>query len=571
MHPMANTLAAVAEASAIEVVDGDAAEFETQGCRYRVERRGERMIHTEFMTDDAGEIVYAQPVEVNYAVGSGTTARTYLIDRGGILFESPITWYVGRQKWDLSPGYEDNPRRRFNRRVSDGCVQCHSGRAAFTGDGTANRFAERPFLEMGIGCERCHGPGRRHVERFQSGDGESEDEIAEGMLIVNPARLDKHSAESVCYQCHMDGKRRILRKGRSYYDFRPGMATEDIWTVFVAAAPFEEDATVPFTSHVEQMHASACFRGSDGQMRCTTCHDPHRSPAPGERAVFYRERCNSCHSDRGCALPIEERQPPPADNSCIHCHMPTAGSSDIPHASQSDHRILRNPQSGPVDIDHPVESEIWSIFDDSEVRLPEWELQRARALALSDQAIEERNPQLMGQAIAALESVLVRDANDVVVLRALGFLYGSTRSQEKSKRLFAAALQIDPHDEVSLKNLGLVAYQTRSLDLARRSYEAFLKLNPWDVTMYGPYVSVLAASGDLQSAVKAAEQGLRLDPTERELRRVAVHLYARLGDRQKSRRHQQILQQIRARLDPWDQQRQERLREQMQQDNPPSP
>src|SRR5690606_239439 len=37
-HPMANTLATVADAAAIEVVEGDAAEFETQGCRYRVER-----------------------------------------------------------------------------------------------------------------------------------------------------------------------------------------------------------------------------------------------------------------------------------------------------------------------------------------------------------------------------------------------------------------------------------------------------------------------------------------------------------------------------------------------------
>src|SRR5690606_25333328 len=166
-------------------------------------RRGEQMIHTEFLTDEAGEVVYAQPVEVHYAVGSGTTARTYLIDRGGMLFESPITWYVGRQKWDLSPGYADDPRRRFNRRVSDGCIQCHSGRAAFIGDGTANRFEERPFLELGIGCERCHGPGRRHVEKFQSGDGDAGEETAEGMQIVNPARLDKHLAESVCYQCHM--------------------------------------------------------------------------------------------------------------------------------------------------------------------------------------------------------------------------------------------------------------------------------------------------------------------------------------------------------------------------------
>ena len=206
----------------------------------------------------------------------------------------------------------------------------------------------------------------------------------------------------------------------------------------------------------------------------------------------------------------------------------------------------------------------------AEQRLPEWEVQRARALALSDQAIDELNPRLMGQVVSALEAVLARDPDDVAVLRSLGFLYGSMQSHEKAIRLFAAALQVAPHDELSLKNLGLMAYRTGSLDLGRRSYEAFLKLNPWDVTIYGPYGSLLAASGDLQGAVHTAEQGLRLDPTERELRRVAVHLYARLGDQQKSRQHAEILQQVRARLDPWDQKREDRLREKMQQNLQPA-
>ena len=229
---MANTLASVADASPIEVIEDDSTEFEAQGCRYRVERLGDRMIHTEFMTDAAGKLVYEQSVEVQYAVGSGVTARTYLIDRGGIMFESPITWYTEKRIWDLSPGYHENPRQRFNRRITDGCIQCHAGHAAPIGDGTSNRFEDPPFLELGIGCERCHGPGKRHVEKFEADDWNADHETAEDMLIVNPARLDRRLEESVCYQCHMGGKRRILRQGKSFHDFRPGMATEDVWTVF---------------------------------------------------------------------------------------------------------------------------------------------------------------------------------------------------------------------------------------------------------------------------------------------------------------------------------------------------
>ncbi|MCA9108954.1 MAG: hypothetical protein KDA52_03315 [Planctomycetaceae bacterium] len=568
-HPMASTLALVADASPIEVIENDSPGFEALGCRYRVERDGDRMIHSEFMTDADGKLVFDQSEEVHYAVGSGMNARTYLIDRGGLLFESPITWFVDEQEWDLSPGYEDNPRQRFNRRVADGCVQCHSGRVAPAGDGTSNRFKDHPFPELGIGCERCHGPGRRHVEKFESADWDADASDAEDTLIVNPASLDSHLAEDVCYQCHMNGKRRILRKGKSYHDFQPGMATEDIWTVFVSPTRIGSESTNPFSTHTEQMHASACFLGSEGSMSCTTCHDPHSVPAADEQAEFYRQRCNSCHSDQGCSLPLAEREHPPSLNSCIDCHMPSSGSRDIPHASHSDHRVLRDPANHPVTAESHTSGEIWTIFDDSEERLPEWELQRSRALALSDQSVEEMDQRLVRKAVAALEAVLAHDPNDVEVLRSLAFLYGLGQNHQKAISYFEAALKVDPQDELSLKNLGLMASRVGALRKGLNSYDAYLKLNKWDPTMFAPYVFMLAATGKVQEAVKAAEYGLRLDPTDRELRRLASELYAKLGDQTKSANHLKILKEISTQLDPWDQQRQERLKEELRQKQQP--
>lgn len=558
-HPMARTMATVAQASPIEVCEGDAATFEAFGCQYRVERIGDRMVHTEYVTDDAGEIVYEQSVDVDYAVGSGTTARTYLINRGGILVESPITWYDNQQKWDLSPGYEDNPRQRFNRRVSDGCVQCHSGRVAVVGDGTANRYAEEPFLEQGIGCERCHGAGREHVKRME-GDGEFADDLA----IVNPARLAALQAEAVCYQCHRDGKGRILRKGKSYHDFRPGMATEDVWTVFASNEPFSNEGANPFTSQVQQMESSACFLGSEGELRCTSCHDPHHAPEPDERAEYYRERCNNCHADRGCSLPSEEREPPPARNSCIHCHMSSSGSQDIPHASQSDHRVLRSPTNTSTNDDHTDARSVWTVFDESNERLPAWELRRARALAMSDQSIREHDRQLTMEAIRELEEALAHDSNDADVLRSLAFLNGFVGQRTIAVRLLKKALTINPEDELALKNLGLMAYRARSFGSALNCYESFLGINKWDATIYGPYVGTLAATGDVQAALQAAEYGLQLDPSERELRRMTAQLYQKTGNQQKSREHLQKLKVISERLDPWDQKRRERIHKEVE-------
>jgi hypothetical protein len=567
-HPMAQTLATVADASAIETVEGDASEFEALGCRYRVDRLNDRMIHTEFMTDATGNLVYEQSVDVHYSVGSGVTARTYLIDRGGIMFESPITWYTDKQKWDLSPGYHANPRQRFNRRVVDGCVQCHAGRVAPTGDGNSNRFEEQPFAEHGIGCERCHGPGKQHVARFTADDWDTEDEAADSMLIVNPARLDQRLRDSVCYQCHMEGETRILRKNKSFHDFRPGMATEDIWTVFVSQQPFESAAAIPFTSQVEQMHASACFRGSDGRMSCTSCHDPHRAPRREEQAAFYRERCNSCHLDHGCSLSVEERESPPANNSCIHCHMPAAGPSDVLHVSQSDHRVLRQPGSELKVVEQPIQDLVWTIFDDSDSRMPDWEVQRARALALSDQALEEKNRVFISEAVRALEAVVARDPEDMEALQKLGFLYGSSGDPARAGKLFAKALQVNPHDEMSLKNSGLMASRTNSIGTGLRSYKGYLEINKWDGTMFGPFAALLANSGDLPAALNAVERGLQLDPTQRELRGLAVQLYERTGNRKVSQQHRAILQEIKKQLDPWDQKRLERIRREMQNSQP---
>ncbi|QDT47898.1 Tetratricopeptide repeat protein [Symmachiella dynata] len=551
-HPMANTLATVADASPIERVEGDSTEFESHGRRYRVERDGDRMIHTEFMTDANGELVYEQSEEVDYAVGSGENARTYLINHGGVMFESPITWYTEKGIWDLSPGYHDNPAQRFNRRILDGCVQCHSGHSIPTGDGTSARFEEQPFTELGISCERCHGPGKRHVEKFQADDWEAGDKSAEDMLIVNPAQLEGRLADSVCYQCHMGGKHRVLRKGKTYHDFRPGMATEDIWTVMVSPTPVSADGNAEFLSHVEQMESSACFRGSEGQMRCTTCHDPHRSPKPEERAAFYRDRCNSCHSDRGCSLPIEEREQPPALNSCAHCHLPSSGSSDIPHTSASDHRILRNPPTKNDVAQDSNRGVAWSIFDNSDQRMPQWEVQRAKALALAEQAMQESDQRLTLQAIAALEEALRHDPYDVEVSSSLGVFYCVTRNDAKAMRWLEAALQVDPHHELSLKNHGMMALQTGMLDKGRRSFESYLEVNQWDGTIFGPYAAILANTGHLQDAVKVAERGLRLDPTQLKLRGFAAQLYARLGDQEKSLQHREILQKIQKRLSDSD-------------------
>ena len=347
-HPMGRSLVALGDAGSVEqdaaVEDAD---FRALGFHYRIERRGNRVVHREMKEDRQGRVVAEIEAEVQFAVGSGRRGRSYLIDHDGYLFQSPITWYPQRNRWDLSPGYAAR-HHHFARPVPAECLFCHTNYAQEVKDGV-NHYRPPIFQGYNIGCERCHGPGELHVRRQSRGEART----GVDDTIVNPRRLEPALREAVCEQCHLQGEVRVLRRGRGTFDFRPGLPLQCFVSVFVRSAPtLEEVSGTPkagkFVGHVEQMHASRCFVASAGLMGCSTCHDPHQLPAAGERLAYYRERCLSCHADKGCSLPAEVRFQKSKQDSCIDCHMP-AGKSDIPHASTTDHRILRQPQPSPAE------------------------------------------------------------------------------------------------------------------------------------------------------------------------------------------------------------------------------
>jgi hypothetical protein len=63
--------------------------------------------------------------------------------------------------------------------------------------------AEAQYLEPvpeGIDCQRCHGPGQRHLETAGRA-GAGSDEIRAS--IVNPKRLSPERWMEVCMQCHL--------------------------------------------------------------------------------------------------------------------------------------------------------------------------------------------------------------------------------------------------------------------------------------------------------------------------------------------------------------------------------
>lgn len=302
---------------------------------YRPTRSGTEMYLQEFRLSNGvnGDTVYQRTERLDYVVGSGHQTRSYLLARNGYLFEAPITWYVHRQTWDLSPGYHNGHNSRFSRPIGGECLSCHTG-VVEPDSGTFNRYTATSLAKMarGIGCEKCHGPGSAHVAAMQAGE---EVDVSKEVdySIVNPAKLPLAEQFDVCQQCHLQGVQVPVVGQR----FRPGQRLAEVSHIFLPAAT--QGGAMGIAGQAERLRASACFlntNGTERQLTCTTCHDPHQ-PIATTPANFYREACQGCHAKDACTAPLHLQEQ--KANDCASCHMPKRGTADIPHVRFTDHKI----------------------------------------------------------------------------------------------------------------------------------------------------------------------------------------------------------------------------------------
>src|SRR5207244_12711950 len=123
-HPMGRSVAPAARAAPVERYGPSAHNpFDKGDLQYLVERGDGRVVHRERRRDAQGRVVTELAAEVQLAVGSGTRGRTYLVNRDGYLFQSPVSWYTQHGRWDLTPGLD--PAEHFDRPARADCLFCH--------------------------------------------------------------------------------------------------------------------------------------------------------------------------------------------------------------------------------------------------------------------------------------------------------------------------------------------------------------------------------------------------------------------------------------------------------------
>jgi hypothetical protein len=426
---------------------------------------------------------------ITHTFTAGASGLAFAFERGGRFHQMPIDWYPRQKKWGLDPGFVNNAR--FSQILGATCIDCHSEPVKHVaGNPTMIREAPR-----GIGCERCHGPGEKHLE------------TAAGADIVQPRKLSVAAQVQLCAQCHVEGVAEVPSSA--------GHAT--VWVEEKAGARFG------LVSAADRMVRSACFRA--GGMTCTSCHDAHGGKGKSTKAV-----CASCHADKKCSVA-------PAGD-CASCHMARATPSDFAERvpaialSSTDHWIRRkvdapanaSPSIVPFakllgdDRPPPRESRALALFLAGRDPLPDL-LELAAApprepllfRAIGDAYAAMQNvPRL--RAARAMELTLAPDDVDVLVR------YGKSADDRDAERALRRALAIEPDDEYALLDLGKLLLRTRRED------EGFLLLKRaarvgTDVLDAHLILALRARqSGDRDAAVDHLRAALRESPRDPAIR-----------------------------------------------------
>lgn len=305
--------------------------------------KNERLYIQEFQLRGR-DTIHNRIEQISHIIGSGQHTNSHFWMDGQHLFQAPLTFYTQKGIWDLPPGYEDF-NTHFNRKIDIECLSCHTGMPQ-TKEGSDNIFNKLP---LGIDCERCHGPGSLHIKEKSSGIIVNTNKQAD-YSIVNPKRLPWKLQVDICQRCHLQGNN-VLKPGKKFTDFRPGMHLDSIFTVYMPSQ--KGDNAFVMAGHAERFQMSACFKGSnkgdltkynaDINFTCINCHNPHVSVKKTNQDQF-NNTCKSCHNPESQKSKLHQCKLPEIDRSkstCVGCHMPSSNTKDIPHVSIHDHYISR--------------------------------------------------------------------------------------------------------------------------------------------------------------------------------------------------------------------------------------
>ena len=257
--------------------------------------------------------------EIAYTLGS-QWRQQYLKKVGDDLIVLPASYHFSSDKWTPYQAGEPAKRKWWTE-----CAGCHA---------TGVDPVKKTFVEAGVACEACHGPGSNHVEAVPG---------FEIPTIISASRLNSGLSAQICGSCHTRGREKNGGKNAYPAKYQTHKGEANLQLYFDEANPAHEHDAKYFWPSGESKYSNQQYldwkqsEHAKVGVVCATCHSVHQSKTGissnldasnlllairSKTRLFEDQLCKSCHT----TVQYRSVHRIHTFGSCVRCHMPRVAS-----------------------------------------------------------------------------------------------------------------------------------------------------------------------------------------------------------------------------------------------------
>lgn len=287
----------------------------------------------------------------------GKWDQGYEVKVGENYYPAPIRWSVVAKAWiargfradewflgDGTPdGIPRKPDQLLPHRVAEAkCAGCHTtGFTPVLDKQTRKWIAAGPY-ELGIGCEKCHGPGSLHVKEAKETEAKGQ-RLPKAEKIIHPLKdLNTLQQNQLCAQCHGRNTNKKERDLAFPVGFLPGDTNVQDLIYFWSYSGTPDPSQIRYfwpndwakrnRQQWQDFTKSIHFTKTD--VSCLTCHTFHGVWFENQLRLSREKLCVECHTRQGLAKRpnVEMFDGSPmakAGVTCVDCHMPKIANRTV--------------------------------------------------------------------------------------------------------------------------------------------------------------------------------------------------------------------------------------------------